>query len=100
MVSADSTVVDNDIPSPQGDGVPLRHVSYDREVLASGTTLTFFTSKRFLASALLSASVPFFLTTAAPAGASVMSTSAMVISARCIEERCDDGELNSKIQRG
>lgn len=105
VVSADGAVVDNDVPGPQGNGIPLstEEVKVSQDVnqqvsgfrggritetgvlplKAAGSQPTFLTSKRFLAS-LLSESPPlttFFFSAAAPAaGASVMSTSAMVIS--------------------
>ena len=82
VVPADGTVVDDNIPGPEGNSVPLQ-----RRLLASEADWpekrphpTFLTSNRFF-SALLSAAAPFFLLTgpaAAAAGASVMSMSAMV----------------------
>lgn len=75
MVSADSTVVNNNVPGPKGDGVPLYEgcepISIPRAQLGVAPMLTFLTSNRFFASA----SEPFFLATG---GASVMSTSAMM----------------------
>jgi hypothetical protein len=75
VVAADGTVVDNNVPSPERNSVPLcvyvvSHLSLDDAPVQQHT---FFTSKRFLASAALpSTAVVFF------AGTSVMSTSAMM----------------------
>lgn len=75
VVAADGTVVDDNVPSPEGDGVPLYQgrepMSSPESQLQVLAMLTFLTSKRFFASA----SEPFFLPTG---GASVISTSAMV----------------------
>lgn len=84
MVPADGAVVDNDVPCPEGDGVPLscekeegQHSSlvfnFPQPHCQSGARsegLTFLTSNRFLTSP----SPPFFLATG---GASVISTSAI-----------------------
>lgn len=74
VVTANGAVVDNDIPSPEGYGVPL-----DLDQLCSGTSirvLTFLTSNRFLSPSELA---PALATLAlGAAGASVMFTSAMV----------------------
>jgi hypothetical protein len=75
VVAADGTVVDNNVPSPERDSVPLcvYVVSYLFLDDAPDQQRTFFTSKRFFASAALpSTAVAFF------AGTSVMSTSAMM----------------------
>lgn len=78
MIAADSTVVDDNVPRPEGDRVPLyagRELascpSCPGAQLRAAVMLTFLTSNRFFASA----SEPFFLATG---GASVMSTSAMM----------------------
>lgn len=76
MVSADGAVVNDNIPGPQGDGIPLypgsEHMSsLTTSQLQVAPVRTFLTSKRFLAST----SEPFFLATG---GASVISTSAMM----------------------
>ena len=81
MVSTYSTVVDDNIPSPQGYSVPLDTISYTTLFLTGGG-ITFLTSNLFLPSEPVSApdfavlSVPFdFAGTEGPA--SGMSTSAM-----------------------
>ena len=81
MVSAYSTVVDDNIPSPQGYSVPLGTIS-DTLLIPTKGGITFLTSNLFLPSAPVSApdfavlSVPFdFAGTEGPA--SGMSTSAM-----------------------
>lgn len=75
MVAADGTVVDDNVPSPEGDGVPLYPSRKPMSNLGSPLRVlaifTFLTSNRFFAST----SEPFFLPTG---GASVMSTSAMM----------------------
>lgn len=76
MVSADGAVVNDNVPGPQGDGVPLNPGCEHMSSLATSQLQlapirTFLTSKRFFAST----SEPFFLATG---GASVMSTSAMM----------------------
>jgi hypothetical protein len=75
MVSADGAVVNDNVPGPKGDGVPLypgcESTSTPRVQSRVAPILTFLTSNRFFASA----SEPFFLATG---GASVMSTSAMM----------------------
>lgn len=74
VVAADGTVVDDNVPSPESDGVPLypgrEPMSSPKSQLHVPAMLTFLTSNRFFASA----SEPFFLPTG---GASVISTSAM-----------------------
>lgn len=74
MIAADGAVVNDNVPRPEGDRVPLcpgrEPTSCPGTQLRAAVMLTFLTSNRFFASA----SVPFFLATG---GASVMSTSAM-----------------------
>ena len=81
MVSADGTVVDDDVPSPQSYSVPLTMVSYVPLFGPEGE-ITFLTSNLFLPSE--PASTPDFADLTAPFGfagaegpASGMSTSAM-----------------------
>lgn len=75
MVTADGAVVNDDVPGPEGDGVPLypgcKPMFSPSTQSHAAPMLTFLTSNRFFASA----SEPFFLATG---GASVMSTSAMM----------------------
>lgn len=79
MVTANGTVVYHDIPSPKSDSVPLLTVSYTNWINREpenpiGYPLpTFLTSNFFL----LSNASAFFV----PAGASLISTSAMFASA-------------------
>lgn len=79
MIAADGTVVDDNVPRPEGDGVPLypsrEPMSSPGSQLRVLAMLTFLTSNRFFAST----SEPFFLPTG---GASVMSTSAMMGTGR------------------
>lgn len=83
MVSAYSTVIDHNIPCPQSNSIPLKSwLAYEGE--NQRRLLAFFTSKRFFPSAppsLPAFPLPatFFATAAEPEGASVMSTSAMLI---------------------
>ena len=83
MVSANSTVVDDDIPSPQSYSVPLRTISSIPLSEPEGG-ITFLTSNLFLPSGPMSTpdladlTAPFdFAGTEGPA--SGMSTSAMVV---------------------
>jgi hypothetical protein len=94
VVSADGAVVDDDVPCPEGDGVPLKvgdtRLARFTAILKCGPFRfivdgepTFLTSKRFLAStAFASASPPLvpFAFVMAPVGASVISTSAIIKS--------------------
>lgn len=76
VVPANGTVVDNNVPRPQCDGVPLQ--LGQRFVRASNAGLpTFLTSKRFLSPSVPVLALPAFAF-GAGAGASVMFTSAMV----------------------
>lgn len=83
VVSTDGTIVDNDIPGPERYGIPLQRTRVSNGASyrqAKKRLCTFFTSNRFFPP-LLSASpavAPFFFAMGAAAGASVMSTSAMV----------------------
>jgi hypothetical protein len=80
VVTADGTVVDNDIPGPESDSVPLRQ-TYQSLLLRSNQTRnsTFLTSKRFFPeSAAVSALEVLVL-----GGASVISTSAMLTYKVC-----------------
>lgn len=91
MVSADRTVVDDDVPSPQGHGIPLSPSSapsISTRLLVWRPHPTFLTSKRFLSSdAPPSVAAAFkgfgglFVVAGAVEldGASVMSTSAMAV---------------------
>jgi len=86
VVPADGAVVDDDVPRPERNGVPLQSPrlatdSQPRQGAARARRLehTFLTSKRFFPP-LLSASPAaalFFLAIGAATGASVISTSAM-----------------------
>lgn len=79
MVSANGAVVNDNVPRPEGYGVPLE--LDQRDVRAWATRLpTFFTSKRFLSPSALA---PALATFAFGAGASVMFTSAMVYCRVC-----------------
>src|SRR3954467_9473796 len=100
MVSADSTVIYNNIPSPQSDSIPLlpnlvyakRHTR-----LRYSSSLTFFTSKRFFPSTPPSAAealdfpVAFLTGAVDPEGASVISTSAMLWWRYGIDSELRDG---------
>lgn len=80
VVSADGAVVHHNVPSPERHGVPLKVLGSALQPCFASywSLLTFLTSKRFLPS-FPSPPAPFFLVTgAAAAGASVISTSAMV----------------------
>ena len=72
MVSANCAVVDNDIPGPECDGVPLVSLAKSGAEQTSRSLLTFFTSNFFFPSIALPAVSPFD-----PAGASAISTSAI-----------------------
>lgn len=90
VVAADGTVVDDNVPSPEGYSVPLQQVSSARRGVCHAN-FTFLTSKRFLPSAPPSAALAFLPTAffAGPLeveGASVMSTSAMVVVLRRVVE--------------
>ena len=84
VVSADGAVVDDNVPRPERNGVPLEHRQRAAERPRPGCqSLTFLTSNRFFPSfASPSAAAPFFVVASAEAGAevgaSVISTSAMV----------------------
>lgn len=83
MISANSAVVDDNIPGPQSDRIPLAQISAFMRRLETGA-LTFLTSKRFLPSAPPSPAFALLATfldaVAEPevTGASVISTSAML----------------------
>ena len=106
MVSANGTVIDNNIPSPQGYSVPLNTISHVLLFLSySGTT--FLTSNLFLPSEPVSAPDFADLTTpfdfaGAEGPASGISTSAMVaftIRSRLrvrISDPC--GQRNERVQ--
>lgn len=84
VISADSTVIDHDIPSPQSYGVPLENVRHVKIGFLSKKYSTFFTSNLFLPSVLASAPPAFADFTVAlpfegPGGpASGISTSAIL----------------------
>ena len=99
MISADCTVVDDNVPSPQSYSVPLSAKKRSQICLVEDCHAfqlrTFFTSNRFFPFAAASDSVTIFLPLSCAelvaAGASVMSTSAMMTDgescSRCYEAR-------------
>ena len=75
MITANGTVVDDNIPSPESYSVPLEECQPGGDRLTEESNPTFLTSKRFLSLVPSGAAIEIF---AFDAGASVMSTSAMV----------------------
>ena len=53
MISANSTIVNDDIPRPESDSVPLRQLGYNPQHQGCGQH-AFFTSNLFLPSLVLS----------------------------------------------
>lgn len=92
VVAANSAVVDNNVPGPESDGVPLRSVN-TQPILPEPQVppLTFLTSKRFLSP--LSVLAPALATFVLGAGASAMSTSAMAAVEWRWGLRGDDGAV-------
>jgi hypothetical protein len=83
VIAANGAVVDNDVPRPEGDGIPLPNMlAFFRFTSASllRGVLTFLTSNfGFLLSTAVSAFVVVSLVSLTTGGASCMSTSAIVM---------------------
>lgn len=84
VVSADGAIVDNNIPGPQSNGIPLDVFRFNGLAKICLSKLTFLTSNLFFSSEPDSATAPLddlaldLLGTTGPDGASVISTSAML----------------------
>lgn len=88
VVTADGAVVDDDVPRPESDSVPLElYVSYDLAKVAPRVIRvyhTFFTSNFFFPSATSPLAPALALLTLGAAPASVISTSAMLLFGRLV----------------
>ena len=85
MVAADGAIINHNIPCPKGYSIPLERVSENIVELVVSNGSTFLTSNLFLLSLELSAAA--FVAFVFGAGASVISTSAMLLVVGWITER-------------